>query len=280
MIRYVAVYITKCMVRWVVPAALCFFATLSSAPAAETRDVSVSAAVSLKEAMTEVARQYERGTSKHVQLNFGATGQLLAQIREGAPIDVFIAASDEQIDQAGKAGLIDPATRVVVASNRLVLIVPASATGSPHAFTDLASPNVKRLAIGQPRIVPAGQYAMQVLKKLDLETSLKERLIFGSSVRQVLDYVERGEVDAGIVYATDAQLAGEAKVRVVAVADEKWHDPIRYVAAVVRATKHFAAADQFARYLRADAAQSLLAKRGFAPVAPPATQAATQAATR
>ena len=78
MIRYVAVYITKCMVRWVVPAALCFFATLSSAPAAETRDVSVSAAVSLKEAMTDVARQYERGTSKHVQLNFGATGQLLA----------------------------------------------------------------------------------------------------------------------------------------------------------------------------------------------------------
>ena len=268
------------MVRWVVPAALCFFATLSSAPAAETRDVSVSAAVSLKEAMTDVARQYERGTSKHVQLNFGATGQLLAQIREGAPIDVFIAASDQQIDQAGKAGLIDPATRIVVASNRLVLIVPASATGSPHAFTDLASPNVKRLAIGQPRIVPAGQYAMQVLKKLDLESPLKERLIFGSSVRQVLDYVERGEVDAGIVYATDAQLAGEAKVRVVAVADEKWHDPIRYVAAVVRATKHFAAADQFARYLRADAAQSLLARRGFAPVAPPATQAATQPATR
>jgi len=228
----------------------------------------------LKEAMTDVAQRYEHDTAKHVRLNFGATGQLLAQIREGAPIDLFIAASDDQMEQAAKAELIDPATRVIVASNRLVLIVPTSAKDSPQGFNDLASPKLNRLAIGQPKIVPAGQYAMQVLKKLDLESPLKDRLVFGSSVRQVLDYVERGEVDAGVVYATDAELAGERKVRVVAVAQEKWHDPIHYVAAIVRATKHDAAADQFLRYLREDAAQSLLAKRGFTPLAAPATRPA------
>ena len=224
--------------------------------------------------MTDVAKQYERDASKHLELNFGATGQLLAQIREGAPIDLFIAASEDQMDQAVKAELVDSATRVVVANNRLVLIVPASATDSPRGFTDLASPTVKRLAVGQPKIVPAGQYAMQVLKKLDLESSQKDRLVFGSSVRQVLDYVERGEVDAGIVYATDAQLAGKGKVRVVAVADERWHDPIHYVAAIVRATKQYPAAAEFVRYLRDDRAQSLLSKRGFAP--PPATQPAAR----
>ena len=262
------------MIRWLFVMAIVLSAAVRCAAAADAADVCVSAAVSLKEAMTDVAQRYEHDTAKHVRLNFGATGQLLAQIREGAPIDLFIAASDDQMEQAAKAELIDPATRVIVASNRLVLIVPTSAKDSPQGFNDLASPKLNRLAIGQPKIVPAGQYAMQVLKKLDLESPLKDRLVFGSSVRQVLDYVERGEVDAGVVYATDAELAGERKVRVVAVAQEKWHDPIHYVAAIVRATKHDAAADEFLRYLREDAAQSLLAKRGFTPLAAPATRPA------
>jgi molybdate transport system substrate-binding protein len=243
----------------------CLFGKTVPAHAADAPNLTVSAAVSLKEAMTDILQQYERDTAKHVQLNIGATGQLLAQIREGAPIDVFIAASDAQMEQANKAELIDPATRTVIATNRLVLIVPTSAKDSPRDFGELASPMIKRLAIGQPKIVPAGEYAMQVLKKLDLESPLKDRLIFGSSVRQVLDYVERGEVDAGIVYATDPQQAGEGKVRVVAVADEAWHDPIRYVGAIVRETRHFAAADEFLRYLRDDAAQAIFTKRGFAP---------------
>ncbi len=262
------------MIPWLFVMVIFLSAAVRCAAAADAADVCVSAAVSLKEAMTDVAQRYEHDTAKHVRLNFGATGQLLAQIREGAPIDLFIAASDDQMEQAAKAELIDPATRVIVASNRLVLIVPTSAKDSPQGFNDLASPKLNRLAIGQPKIVPAGQYAMQVLKKLDLDSPLKDRVVFGSSVRQVLDYVERGEVDAGVVYATDAELAGERKVRVVAVAQEKWHDPIHYVAAIVRATKRDAAADQFLRYLREDAAQSLLAKRGFTPLAAPATRPA------
>ena len=195
-------------------------------------NITVSAAVSLKESLTNIATAYERDHAEKVGLNFGATGHLLAQIREGAPVDIFIAASDEQMDQAEAQKLVDPATRRVIAGNTLVLIVPANSALEIGSFGDLARPEVKRLAIGQPKTVPAGDYASQALRHLKLDAAVNDRLVYGASVRQVLDYVERGEVDAGIVYATDARLS-QGKVRVVASADPSWHRPIRYVAAVV-----------------------------------------------
>jgi molybdate transport system substrate-binding protein len=236
---------------------------------ANAQDVTVSAAVSLKEALGEIAVAYEREKGHKVQLNFGASGQLLAQIREGAPVDLFIPAADLQMNQAAELKLIDRGTRRVIATNTLVLIVPRDDRKSPlRGFGDLADPGMKRLAIGQPRTVPAGDYAMQVLRHLKLADSLASRLITAASVRQVLDYVERGEVDAGIVYATDAKEAGE-NVRVIASADPTWHAPIRYPAAIVCETKHRDAAESFITYLSAKPAQSILRGKGFGP---PATQ--------
>src|SRR5439155_11879001 len=153
---------------------------------ARAEDITVSAAVSLKEALSATSTACATETGDRPQFNFAATGHLLAQIREGAPVDVFIAASDDQMDQAGAQNLIDPTTRSVIAGNELVLIVPKASALAISSFADLANASVKRLAIGQPKIVPAGQYATQVLKHLKLDTTLSERIVYGSSVRQVL----------------------------------------------------------------------------------------------
>jgi molybdate transport system substrate-binding protein len=235
-------------------------AVLSQAASAE--NIRVAAAISLKEAAVEIARDYENDTGEHVEFAFGASGQLSAQIRSGAPVDLFISAADVQMDQLDKAGLIDNATRQDVAGNRLVLVVPADESHPPACFKDLAAENVKRVAIGEPKTVPAGHYAQQVLKKLNLDRVLKDKVVFGANVRQVLDYVERGEVDAGIVYATDAKEAGD-KVKVVAIADESAHDPIRYPAAVVTTGERPSAARRFLAYLKTEPARKVFKSRGF-----------------
>lgn len=235
------------------------------------QDLTVSAAVSLKEAVTDIAKAYKPRGIDSVRLNFAATGVLLAQIREGAPVDVFIAASESQMDLAVDQKLVDADSRRVIASNALVLIVPKSSKVELKGFLDLAKPEIKKLAVGEPRIVPAGEYAAQVLVHLKLDEVLQFRLVLGASVRQVLDYVEQGEVDAGIVYATDAAQAG-GNIRVIATAETTWHAPIHYPAAVVTASKHRDAAGAFIRYLTTEPAQKILQHRGFAP---PSTQPAT-----
>jgi molybdate transport system substrate-binding protein len=192
----------------------------------------------------------------------------MTQIQSGAPIDAFIAAADKQVDDLAKAGLLDEATRRIVAGNALVLIVPPDAKDAPNAFEKLADSNVARLAIGEPKTVPAGRYAQQVLRSLKLIDKLSDRLVYGANVRQVLDYVIRGEVSAGIVYQTDAIEAGD-KVKVVATADAKWHDRIVYPAVVIKASAGHDAAKRFLDYLATDQAKAILQSRGFTPAPSP-----------
>ena len=126
----------------------------------------------------------------------------------------------------------------------------------------MADGRVKKIAIGQPKSVPAGQYAMQTLAKLKLDTAVAAKLVNGANVRQVLDYVQRGEVDAGFVYATDAQIAG-AKVKVIATAPADSHDPIVYPAVVLAASKKQEAAKKFLDFLASPRAKAILRNRGF-----------------
>lgn len=228
--------------------------------AAET--VRVAAAISMKEAVTDIAKAYEAETGDKVTLTFGSSGQLAAQLKAGAPIDVFISAATAQLDDLDKAGLVDAATRRDVAGNSIVLIVPADGKVPLADFAALADAGIKRLAIGEPKTVPAGQYAQQTLNKLGLSQRLAGRLIFGANVRQVLSYVERGEVSAGIVYATDARESG-AKVRVIATADPATHDPIRYPAAVTKTSKSPVAAKRFLDSFGGEKAKAVLAAKGF-----------------
>ena len=151
----------------------------------------------------------------------------------------------------------------MVAGNQLVLVVPAAAKlGVVHAFTDLANAAVTKVAVGEPRSVPAGLYAQQTLRALKLDNALKDKIVYGANVRQVLAYVERGEVQAGLVYRTDAKEAGD-KVIVVATADAATHEPIVYPFAVVTKSDHFDAAGHFLDFLASDKAVAVLRAKGF-----------------
>ena len=234
--------------------------------------ITVSAAISMKDALEDVARAYESQSGDKVEMNFGSSGQLMTQVQRGAPVDVFISAAEEQMEQLERGELVNPQTRVVVAGNRLVLVVPNELARAPVSFEGLSDPRFKRISIGHPESVPAGAYAMQVLTKLGILDAVRGRLVYGANVRQVLSYVERGEVEAGIVYRTDV-LAG-ANVFVVATADESWHAPIRYPAAVVSASRNGESARRFLAYLAGEAAQQILSRHGFTRAPSAATQPA------
>jgi molybdate transport system substrate-binding protein len=240
--------------------------TLLLATPAPAETITVAAAVSLRDALTDIAAKFGKDTSHDVRFVFGSSGQLMGQVRNGAPIDLFISAADKQVDDLLKENLVLEQTRRVVAGNTLVLIVPAGAKSAPTGFRDLADPRHKRLAIGDPRTVPAGDYAMQVLAALKVKDAVADRTVHGTNVRQVLSYVERGEASAGIVYLTDALESGD-KVRVVERAKADLHTPIRYTAILVKATKHQPVTQQFLDCLRTAASQKVLEAKGFTPPA-------------
>ena len=249
--------------RWILLLALCLAAGVRT----WAEEARVACAISLKEAITDVARAYKEEGRGGVRLTFGSSGQLQAQIEYGGPIDLFISAAHAQVDALVGAKRADGASKRVVAGNRLVLIVPAAAKSSPAGFEDLADAGYRRVAVGEPKSAPAGQYAMQALRAMKLTEALKGRLIHGANVRQVLDYVERGEVDAGIVYATDARESG-GRVRVVGRADPATHDRIEYPAIIVADSRRRKAAADFLDYLSGPKAQAILAGRGFTSPAP------------
>jgi molybdate transport system substrate-binding protein len=226
-----------------------------------SQTLSVSAAISLKEAMKEIARQYESAGGEKVDLNFGASGTLAVQIEEGAPVDVFVSAGVKEVDVLIDKKLADASSQTIVAANRLVLIVPKDAKNPPTAFEDLTDARFTHVALGEPRVVPAGRYAMQTLKYLKLDDLLRPKLVMGENVRQVLSYVMRGEADAGMVYATDAVAAGDA-VKVALIASEASHEPIVYPAVAITAG-HRDEADKFLRYLTSDEARKAFGLQGF-----------------
>ncbi len=246
------------------PKILAALLALILAAAASAETITVSAAISLKDALERIGKTYESASGDHVDFNFGASGALESQIEQAAPVDAFISAADQQVDQLISRGKAQPASRCVVAQNTLVLIVPAATTASLHDFADLSDKSISKIAIGQPKIVPAGQYAVQTLTHLKLLDSLRAKIVYGANVRQVLDYVVRDEVDAGIVYATDARQAGNA-VTVIATAPADSHDRIEYPAVIISACPHAAAAaaKRFLNFLGTPPSESILTSFGF-----------------
>jgi molybdate transport system substrate-binding protein len=241
-------------------AALALLLTAVSALAAE---LTVSAAVSLGPALRDVARLFEASrTGVTVRVNLGASGALLQQIAKGAPVDVFVSADEPTMDQAAAQRLIDTASRRTISHNRMVLVLPASAVAAaPRALADLAQPAWQRIAIGQPASVPAGRYARQALEAAGHWSTLEPKLVYAQNVRQALDYVARGEADAGFVYATDVALVS-AKVRVAF--EVPTPAPIRCPAAAVAAAAEPALARAFVAFLAAPAAQAVFVRHGFA----------------
>ncbi len=204
---------------WLRPALLIGLSALGGATTRATCTqackIVVTAAISLKEAFSEIGRLYQNRTRSQVIFSFAASGELEKQIEAGAPVDVLASAGKKEMDQLQAKQLIDQVTRADFARDIFVLVVPTDAKLELHSFADLERPSVKRLAIGNPRTVPAGQYAQQLLHKIQLWPKLESRLVLAENVRQLLDYVVREEVEAGIVYATDVQI-GQGKATLAA----------------------------------------------------------------
>lgn len=228
--------------------------------AAGAEELVVSAAASLTNAFREVGSAFEKQRpDANLTFNFAASGPLLQQIENGAPVDVFASADQETMNAAEKKQLVVSATRRNFVSNQLVLVRPKS--GLPlKGLDDLAQQPVKRIAIGNPASVPVGRYTREVLQAEHLWDAVQPRLINADSVRQVLDYVARGEVDVGFVYATDAAIVGE-KVTIVAAINTM--RPVVYPIATVSMSKKPKLAAAFVAFVVAPEAQSILQKYGF-----------------
>ena len=228
---------------------------------ASAADITVSAAASLTNAFREIAQAYEQQhAGDKVLLNFAASDALVQQISKGAPVDVFASADQEAMDKADSLKLLQAATRKNFASNSVVLIVPAASTLGLKALPDLQQAAVARVTLGNPASVPIGRYARQALEHARLWAAIEPKAIFATSVRQSLDYVARGEVDAGFVYATDAMLQKE-KVRVVTTVPTE--TPVSYPVAVIASGPQAANGRKFVDFLMAPAAQAILARYGF-----------------
>jgi molybdate transport system substrate-binding protein len=241
-------------------------AALSIAVNAAAADIVVSAAISLTEAFREAGRVFATAhPGDAVVFNFAASDVLVAQIARGAPADVLATADEIAMRRAERERLLRPNTRRDFASNRLALIAPEK--GPPlTSLTDLTAPAVRRIAIGSPETVPAGRYARQALERAGLWTRLGDRFVYAANVRQVLEYVARGEAEAGLVYVTDvAPMRGRVRL----VAEVPTPNPIRYPVAVVASSRDPERAQRFVEFLASPAMQQILVRHGFGPPAAP-----------
>jgi molybdate transport system substrate-binding protein len=229
--------------------------------ATHAADLTVSAAASLTNAFRELGPVFEAqnpGTS--IVFNFGASDALLAQIAKGAPADLFASADQETMDRAEAQKLLTAGSRRNFVGNTLVMIVPSDSTLGLKAPTDLRKAEVKRVAIGNPASVPVGRYTKGSLEAAKLWAAVETKAVFAQNVRQALDYVARGEVEAGFVYATDAAIMKD-KVKVVAtVPTDK---AISYPIGAVAGSRNPDAARKFLDFVLTPAAQTVLARYGF-----------------
>ncbi|CAB3664296.1 MULTISPECIES: molybdate ABC transporter substrate-binding protein [Achromobacter] len=230
-------------------------------PSAHAGDLVVSAAASLTNAFKDVAQAYEKehaGTK--VILNFGASDVLLQQIVKGAPADVFASADQKAMDKAVEEKAVKPESRVDFAANQIVLIVPTDSKANITALKDLTRDDVKRIAYGNPASVPVGRYTQGALQAAGLWDAVQAKSVLAQNVRQSLDYVSRGEVDAGFVFATDAAVMPD-KVKVAVRVPSQ--TPVTYPIAVTARDTAAKEAKSFVAYVMSPAGQEILSRYGF-----------------
>ncbi len=224
-------------------------------------EINVSAAASLTDALTEIQAEYEMQTDVGILFNFAASGALQKQIREGAPCDLFLSASKEHMDALEAEGLIFPETRTDLLGNALTLIVSSEQAENVTSYEDLIKPELTGISIGTPESVPAGNYAKQALQNLKIWDKIEDKLIYAKDVRQVLEYVDTGNADCGLVYKSDT-LAMKTGI-VVMDLPEASHDPIVYPAALIKDSGQAKAATEFYQFLKTDYAAGVFEKYGF-----------------
>jgi len=246
---------------------VCFTALLIvteiRAQSTSTHEITVSAAISLKNAFEEIGKTLmQKHPVTKVICNFGASGDLARQIEAGAPVDVFAPAAQKDMDDIVKKGLIAANSRKDFAKNGMVLVKPANSIIPLQALSDLRKTEIRKIVIGNPKTVPAGRYAEEALRHHNLWDAIKDKLIFAENVRQALDYVARDEVDAGLVYSTDA-MARAKEVKVVMKLSEESHQPVVYPIGVIKGTKEETLSRAFVDFILSAEGQRALNKYGF-----------------
>lgn len=236
-------------------------ALLPCAIPARAASLTVSAASSLSNAFSELGKRYAaQHPGSTIAFNFGASGALLQQLARGAPVDVFAAADQDTMDRALQQGLVQPGAQRNFAHNSLVLVVPSDSNAALASLADLKQARIGRIAIGNPASVPAGRYSKQALEAAQLWQRVATKTIHTQNVRQALDYVARGEVDAGFVYATDAALMKD-KVRLAfTVATDI---ALQYPIAPAAASANTVEARRFVDFVMSPAGQAVLRRYGF-----------------
>lgn len=232
---------------------------------AEKTTLTIAAAISMTDAMNELIGLYEKQhTNVTFKTNYAASGTLQTQIEEGAPVDVFVSAGKKQMDALAEKNLLANDTRVNLLKNTEVVIVPKDSTLQTDALNaTLAADVVKKIALGDPASVPAGKYATEAIAYYKLDGMVGDRVVYATNVRQVLDWVANGDVDAGVVYKTDA-LTEPDKVRVLFTIPEESHAPIVYPAAVLAKSTAQEEAKAFLTWLQGEEAAKVIEKYGFA----------------
>ena len=239
----------------------CLLVLLFGAQRAAGSEITVSAALSLKAPFEDMGKAFEAKNGTKVIFNFGASGVLQRQIEGGAPADIFASASPKEMDSLESGGFLIKGTRTNFAGNTIVLIVPSQSGLLIRSFGDLRKKEVRRIAIGNPASVPAGKYAEEVLKSSSTWEAVKDRLVLCENVRQVMDYTARNEVDAGVVFRTDA--ANSKDLVIISEAPEQSHKPVLYVIAAIKGSKQEALAKEFISLLLSDEGRKILKKQGF-----------------
>lgn len=227
----------------------------------ERIQLTISAAASMKDVLTELKQLYEQDHQVELLFNFGGSGSLKQQIIQGAPVDLFISASKDHMDDLVEKKRILSAYHSPLVGNSLVLITPKDEINAELGLTTLRDPTIGKIAIGIPETVPAGSYAKEVLHNAKLWDQVKEKLIYTKDVSQVLTYVETKNVNAGIVYKTDALTS--KKIEITEDIDPALHSPILYYYGVLDKTSNNEKSRSVFEFLQTPAAQQVFKKYGF-----------------
>lgn len=223
-------------------------------------ELTISAAASLKESMAEIEKLYkEENPNVTLTLNFGSSGSLLKQIQEGAPSDIFISAGKSQMTTLEEDNLLLEGTKKNLVGNSLVLVGPSDTKIT--SLEDLSKDTVTKIALGEPSSVPAGKYATEVLTNLSILDKVKDKLIYGKDVKEVLTWAASGNAECGFVYSSEAKANENAKV--IATIPENLHSPITYPIAVINTSKNQDAAKDFEDFLLTDKAIDIFINYGY-----------------
>ncbi|WP_459201750.1 molybdate ABC transporter substrate-binding protein [Methanococcus sp. CF] len=242
-------------------AVMLFAGCVSDSPETTTT-ITVSAASSLTDAFTDIKTEFEKDNPNiKVELNFAASGALRQQIEGGAPVDVFASASQKHVDILKDENLTVDGSIKNFASNSLVLIVPAGNPANVTSVEDLTNDDVTKVSIGNPETAPVGKYAKESLVDSGLWDALEEKMVYGENVRQVLTYLETGDVDAGFVYMTDAKIAKENSIEIITTVPTVTE--IIYPVCIIDSSENKEEAQVFVDYLTSETGKQILTDYGF-----------------